>query len=308
VNLIFFGSPDFAVPSLERLAAEPGVRVTLVVSQPDRKVGRGGVWTAPPVAAAARRLGIPLLQPETIRGAEFAERLRREKPELIAVVAYGKLLPSEILAIPRLGCVNVHASLLPRHRGASPIQGALLAGDRHTGVTTMRMTEGLDAGPVLLHRHVEVREDDDAGSLSKRLADEGAALLAETVRGLSSADLEAVPQEGEATYSGVLRRSDGEIDWKTPAGTILRAARAYSPWPGLFTFLGGGRVKIISARAGPIVSRVAPGETVSTDDGFAVACGGGTSIVPLRLQREGRGVVTNAEFFRGLAKTARFGR
>lgn len=308
MNLIFFGSPEFAVPSLTRLSAEPEFRVSLVVSVADRRVGRGGAVTSPPVAALARRLGIPLSQPERIRDPDLAARLRAESPDSIVVVAYGKILPPEVLAIPRLGCVNLHASLLPRHRGASPIQAALLAGETRTGVTTMRMTEGLDEGPVYLHRHVAISEGDDAGSLSRRLSEEGAELLVDTLRGLSRSELAAIPQRGEPTYCRALRRADGEIDWSKPADRILRARRAYSPWPGLFTFRNGERIKILDARPGPESSGRTPGELFPIDGDFAVACGSGTSIEPVRLQREGKKTVGSAEFLRGLRQMGRFGR
>jgi methionyl-tRNA formyltransferase len=308
VKLIFFGSPEFAVPSLARISAEPEFRVSLVVSQPDRRVGRAQEVTSPPVAARARRLGIPLSQPEGIRDADFAALLRAESPDAIVVAAYGKILPAQILEIPKFGCVNLHASLLPRHRGASPIQAALLAGDASTGVATMRMTEGLDEGPVYLHRHVAISEGDDAGSLSKRLSEEGAELLVETLRKLSRSELTAIPQRGEPTYCRPLRRSDGEVDWSKPADGILRARRAYSPWPGLFTFRNGERIKILDARPGPESSGREPGELFPVDGDMAVACGSGSSIVPILLQREGKKPAESAEFFRGLPKAGRFGR
>lgn len=308
MKVVFFGSPEFAVPSLARLASEPGIRVSLVVSQPDRKVGRSGEVKAPPVAALARRLGIPLLQPETIRDPAFCRRIRDEAPDALAVVAYGRILPAEILEIPRFGGVNLHASLLPRHRGASPVQAALLAGDGVTGVSTMRMTAGLDEGPVYLHRHVAIEAKDDAGSLAERLSKEGADLLFETFRGISAGTLEPVPQKGEPTYCRTLRRSDGEIDWSKPADEILRASRAYSPWPGLFTFRNGERVKVLEARPGPPSRGRAPGELFESGGAAAVACGADSSIVPVRLQREGKKPVGAEEFLRGLPGTGRFGR
>jgi methionyl-tRNA formyltransferase len=308
MRLIFLGSPGFALPSLARLASEPEFHVSLVVSQPDRKVGRSGDLQSPPVAALARRLGLPLLQPEGIRDPAFEIRIRTEAPDAIVVVAYGRILPPEILAIPRLGSVNVHASLLPRHRGASPVQAALLAGDAVTGVATMRMTAGLDEGPVYLHRHAAISAGDDAGSLGDRLAREGADLLAETLRGISAGNLDPVAQAGEPTYCRTLRRSDGEIDWSKPAAEILRASRAYSPWPGLFTFRNGERVKILAARAGPASGDRAPGELFASPEGVAVACGSGSSIVPVRLQREGKKPAGAEEFLRGLPGTERFGR
>ena len=308
MNLVFFGSPEFAVPSLERLVSEPGTRVSLVVSQPDRPVGRSRELRPPPVARRARELGLPVLQPETVRNAGFAARIREEAPDAVVVVAYGKILPPEILEIPRLGCVNLHASLLPRHRGASPVQAAILAGDRMTGVATMRMTAGLDEGPVYLHRHVRIGGDEDSGSLSERLSRAGADLLAETLRGLEASKLVPVAQRGEPTYCRTLRRGDGEIDWTKPAGEIVRASRAYSPWPGLFTFQGAERVKILGARPGPSSPGRLPGELFEKDGAVAVACGAGTSIAPVRLQREGRKPASAEEFLRGRAGAVRFGR
>ncbi|MGH9442823.1 MAG: methionyl-tRNA formyltransferase [Thermoanaerobaculia bacterium] len=308
MRLIFFGSPEFAQPSLERVAGEPGVEVSLVVSQPDRKVGRSRAVTSPPVAELARRLGIPLLQPEAIRDPAFLERIRGESPDVFAVVAYGRILPPALLAVPRFGGVNLHASLLPRHRGASPVQAALLAGDPVTGVATMRMTAGLDEGPVYLHRHVRILPDDDAGSLSRRLSREGADLLAETLRGISTASLEALPQEGEPSYCRTLRRTDGEVDWSRTADEILRASRALSPWPGLFTYRNGERIKILGARAGPESRGRAPGDLFESGGSVAVVCGSESSIVPVRLQREGKRPASAEEFFRGLPPEGRFGR
>ncbi len=298
------------MPSLARLAAEPGFRVTLAVTQPDRAAGRHAEPAAPPVARLARELGVPLLQPERLRESPpILERLRAEAPDAIAVVAYGRILPREILDIPPLGCVNVHGSLLPRYRGASPVQAAILAGDRTTGVATMRMTEGLDEGPVYLVAELPIHADDTAAALAPRLADAGADLLVETLRGVAAGSIVARPQEGEASYCRPIRRRDGEIDWTREAGEIVRMLRAYTPWPGVFTSFRGERVKILEAREGGPAKRDAPGALEGDGRGISVVAGAGTSLAVERLQREGRSPVSGAEFLRGLreAEGARFG-
>ena len=295
------------MPSLVRAAAEPGFRVTLAVTQPDRAAGRHAAPLPPPVARAARDRGIPVLQPERLRNApDVVESLRREAPDAIVVVAYGKILPPEILAIPPLGCVNLHGSLLPRHRGASPVAAAILAGDPVTGVSTMRMTEGLDEGPVYLARQAPIAPEDDAATLSERLARIGADLLVETLHGIERGSLDPHPQEGEATYCRVIRRSDGDVDWSAPAVRIVRMLRAYTPWPGIHTFLAGGRLKILEAREGPPDRTRAPGEILGGDDA-RVVCGEGTTLRLERVQREGRRPVSGEEFLRGL-RGERFGR
>lgn len=300
LRIIFFGTPDFAVPSLERLAGDPAFRVAAAVSQPDRAVGRHSAAAAPPVARVARGRGIPLLQPASIRGAEFAAAVRELSPDALAVVAYGRILPRGLLDSARLGAVNVHGSLLPRHRGASPVQAAILAGDAITGVSTMKMTEGLDEGPVYATRETPVGESDTARELSARLAGIGAELLVETLRGIASGTLAARPQEGQPTYCRPIRRDDGRLDWHRPAVEILRMLRAYTPWPGIFTSLGGEVVKILDAAPGPGGLAGAPGSVVRAGEGWAVVCGEGSSIAPRRLQRAGRNPVGGSDFLRGI--------
>jgi methionyl-tRNA formyltransferase len=298
------------VPSLERLAAEQDFHVAAVVSRPDRAVGRHAIVESPPVARMARALAIPLLQPAGIRGADFVGAIRTTSPDVLVVVAYGKILPPELLGLPRLGAVNVHGSLLPRHRGASPVQAAILAGDAVTGVATMRMTEGLDEGPVFAERETPIEDGDTAQTLSARLAGMGAALLVETLRGIAGGTLAARPQQGEPTYCRPIRREDGRIDWSRPAGEILRMRRAFTPWPGIFTSLEGETVKILEAVAGPAGLTGAPGAIVAAGEGFAVICGESSSIEPVRLQRAGRKAAGAEDFRRGLragARELRFG-
>lgn len=301
MRVVFFGTPGFAVPSLEALI-DAGFDVPLAVTQPDRPVGRSGRPRPSPVADAARERGIPVETPERLRGnEEFFESLAAARPDAIAVVAYGKLLPAAILELPRLGCVNVHASLLPKYRGASPISAAIAAGDRETGVVTMRIGPELDAGPLYLERRLEIGPREDAASLSDRLARAGAELLAETLRGLEAGELSARPQTGEATFTRPLTREDGRIDWEKTAPEIERRLRAYSPWPGLHTVLGRERVKVLALEvfrggdpgAEPGTLRVAGGEAT-------VAAGQGTALVLKTVQREGRRPTTGMEFLRGL--------
>lgn len=310
MNVVFFGTPEFAVPSLARLCEEPEIRVALAVTQPDRPVGRHAVPSPSPVAAEALRRNVPLLQPERLRGAaDVFDRIRAERPDAIAVVAYGKIFPAELLELPPLGCVNLHASLLPRHRGASPIQAAILAGDDVTGVMTMRMAPELDVGPIYAQRRVAVGADDTSGTLSPRLAAEGADLLAETLLSLSRGTATAREQQGEPTYCRTIRRTDGKIDWSRPASHVLRMRRAYTPWPGIFTTLSGERVKVLDAREGPSKLGAPEGTIVPIGDDPAVVCGEGTSIVATLLQREGKTPVSGGEFWRGLRSFggARFG-
>jgi methionyl-tRNA formyltransferase len=229
------------------------------------------------------------------------QRLAAARPDAIAIVAYGKLLPGEILDLPPLGCVNVHASLLPRHRGASPISFALLAGDRETGVVTMRVVPELDSGPVYLTRSVSIGEREDAEALSGRLAREGAELLVETLRALESGTVEPRPQEGEPTFARPIRREDARVDWNEPAAQIEKRRRALTPWPGLHTFLEGGRVKLLELEIDRDATVEREPGTVWLDGNDAkAAAGGGTVLLLVRVQREGRRPVSGAEFLRGL--------
>ena len=310
MRVVFFGTPRFAVPSLEALL-DAGIEVPLVVTQPDRPLGRSGRPRPSPVAEVAGGRGIPIERPDRLRGnAPFLERLEEARPDAVAVVAYGKLLPDGILELPRLGCVNVHASLLPKYRGASPISAAILAGDRETGVVTMKIVPELDAGPVYLERRIGIADRDDAASLSQRLAREGAELLVETLRGLEAGRLSALPQRGEPTFTRPLTREHGRVDWGKAASEIERRLRAFAPWPGLHSVLNGERVKLLEievARGGPWDAQ--PGMLRDEGGEATVAAGDGTALVLKRVQREGRKPTTGTEFLRGLAsRPARFDR
>jgi methionyl-tRNA formyltransferase len=271
-----------------------------VVTQPDRPVGRHSEALPSAVSRAAAAHGLPVARPERLKGnSEFLERLRAIAPDVAVVVAYGRLLTDEILAVPRLGFVNVHASLLPKYRGASPVQAALLSGERETGVVTMRVEKELDSGPLYRERAVAIEEREDAGSLSRRLASVGAELLVETLAELERGAARPRPQVGTPSFCKPLRREDGEIDWRRPAAEIERRLRAFTPWPGLYTFWDGERLKILELDRGPTTQRP-PGSLWREGDRLLVAAGEGTSLVLGRVQRAGRRAMGADEFAKGL--------
>jgi methionyl-tRNA formyltransferase len=308
VRAVFFGTPDFAVPSLTALL-DGGVEVPLVVTQPDRPVGRHAAPVASAVARAAEARGIPVEKPERLRGNDaLLRRIGDLAPDAGVVVAYGRLLPNSLLALPRLAFVNVHASLLPKYRGASPIQAAILAGDPETGVVTMRVVEELDAGPIYRQRRVLIGEREGADSLTRRLAAAGGEILVETLHDLAAGTAEASPQKGEPSYCKPIRREDGEVDWTLPAGDLDRRLRAYTPWPGLFTFLGPERVKILAAEAGPGGRTEPPGAFWSEGDHLFASAGDGGSLELKLLQRAGRKPVSGADFARAVQPPGRFSR
>ena len=248
LKIVYMGTPDFAVPPLRALQ-ESDHQVLAVVTQPDRPKGRGRKLAPPPVKKTAAAFGIPVIQPETVRSENFHQRMRQLAPDLFVVVAFGQILPPSLLAIPAMGAVNVHASLLPRHRGAAPIQWAIIEGDEETGVTTMMMDKGMDTGDILLMEKTAITADETAAELHDRLSEMGAPLLLATIRRLQSGDLMPTPQDPEkATYAPMLKKTDGEIDWSQPAERIARRIRGMTPWPGAYTFSDGMRLKIFKAR------------------------------------------------------------
>jgi methionyl-tRNA formyltransferase len=301
LKAVFFGTPEFAVPSLEVLLSR--AVVPFVVTRPDRPVGRHSRPVPSPVGRRAEQSRVPVVKPARLKGErELQARLEEAAPDVGVIVAYGMLLPVEMLRVPRLGFVNVHASLLPRHRGASPVSAALLAGETETGVVTMRVIEELDAGPVYLERRLPIGPEEDAGSLSQRLSHLGADLLGETLRGLEADSLTARPQEGRPTFCRPLSREDGRVDWTLPAEELVRRLRAFSPWPGLYSFLGRERIKVLAASAVPGGGTHPPG-TLWQEGGEALAAaGGGTALVLERVQRSGRRPVGGVEFLRGLPR------
>jgi methionyl-tRNA formyltransferase len=245
-RIVFMGSPDFALPTLRRL--NEVFSVVGVVTQPDRPAGRGRTLTPPPVKSLANELDLPVIQPASLNEQEAKAQLRSWEPNLIVVVAFGQILRQDVLDLPQFGSINVHASLLPRWRGAAPIQAAILHGDSQTGVTIMKMDSGVDTGPLLSQQTIPLLKKETAGSLSPKLAKLGADLLIETLPAYLKGDLTPQPQQGEATYAHMLKKVDGELDLARSAQELERKVRAYDPWPGTYIDWRDGRLKILQAR------------------------------------------------------------
>jgi len=315
MKLVFCGTPAFAVPTLKALLAA-GHEIALVVSQPDRPVGRAQHLTAPPVKQAAMAAGIAVTQPEKIRSnTEFRSRLEAIAPEAILVVAYGRIIPPWMLALPRLGCINLHGSLLPKYRGAAPIQWAVAMGDRVTGNTTMLLEEGLDTGPILLQQTLEIGPDQTAIDLFDQLAQAGAPLVVETLAGMAAGTIHSRPQNHEgATYAPLLDREDGRMDFSHRAAhELYNRWRGFQPWPGAFTTLEGKKLIVgrmsLSSLASPDAGPFDAGAIRIENDRLFVACAANTWLEFTELQLEGKKRLPAAEFLRGnqLAPTARFG-
>jgi methionyl-tRNA formyltransferase len=291
MKVVFFGTPDFAIPTLERLLTSSH-DVIRVVSKPDKPVGRRQVLAAPPVVETARRHEIPVSQPKSLKGPKAERELRQMAPDVAVVVAYGRLVPAGLLSIPPFGFVNLHPSLLPRHRGPSPIQWALVCGDRSTGVTTMMLDEGMDTGPILLQRRVAIEPEETAELLAPRLAMMGAELVVETLDGLEAGSIAPRDQpEDGANVTPMLRRSFAKVDWTMPARQLVNRLRGFTPWPGLYTKFRGGRLKIFG------LEEVVPADSgnhdpgtvlASAPSGITVRCGKGTAVLITEMQREGR--------------------
>lgn len=300
MRLVFLGTPAFAVPSLRRLL-EVGHEVAGVVTQPDRPAGRGRRLRKPPVMQVAEEMGLPAIQPVTIRDPEVVDYLRRLRPEVAAVVAFGQILPRAVLDIPLQGCLNVHASLLPKYRGPAPIPWALIRGETVTGVTIMEVVEAVDAGPILLQRKTPITAEDNAGTLQDRLALLGAEALMETLRALERGEVTRTPQdEAEATYAPKLSPDLGRIEWPRSAGDLWSLVRGLAPQPGAYTFFRGLLVRVLAAQPLPGPARHTPGTIVGLRKGVGVdvATGEGTLLLTT-LQPEGKRVMTATEFTRG---------
>ncbi len=302
LRVVFMGTPEFAVPSLKALV-EAGYDVAAVVTQPEKPKGRGRKVSPSPVKEFASACGLKVLEPASIRDEAFVKGLSELAPDFIVVVAYGKILPPSVLKIPRYGCINVHASLLPKYRGAAPINWAVIRGEKETGVTTMLMDEGMDTGPVLLSERVSIAEDDTSESLSKRLADLGAALLVKTLRGLTEGSIKPKPQNNElASYAPLLKKEDGRIDFSKTASEVANLVRGTRPWPCAYTFWRGRLLKIHAGRAlkeADEKNGCRPGTVVEvSDDSIKVKCAKGLFAVT-ELQLEGRRRMKAGEFLRG---------
>jgi methionyl-tRNA formyltransferase len=293
--LIFLGTPTFAVPTLERIV-DAGHRVSAVFTQPDRPKGRGGLLTASPVKEAALRLGLPVHQPERIRHPDVVERLKQMNPDAMVVVGYGQIIPQAIIDIPKLGIINVHASLLPKYRGAAPIQWAVANGETRTGVTTMRIDAGLDTGDMLLKWDTEIGSEETALELGARLADAGAELLVKTLRDNPTP---VKQNSAEATYAPILKKEDGEIDWSWPASKIFNRSRGFQPWPGAYSYFRGQMFHIWKSRVSGEALQGEPGLMSAMDKRLLIACGDRTELELIEVQVEGRKRMSGTAFMNG---------
>jgi methionyl-tRNA formyltransferase len=301
MNLVFCGTPQFAVPTLAELVAAK-FQVRLVVSQPDRARGRGMETSISPVKELAASLGLPITQPVKIKNNEdFRTELVEAKPDAIIVVAYGRIIPPWMIALPPLGNINLHASLLPKYRGAAPIQWAIANGETVTGVTTMRIDEGLDTGDILLQREVPIAAEDTAVTLSPRLAEVGSKLMVETLRRLEAGDLKPQSQDNSrATLAPLLTKEDGAIDFTRGAADILNRMRGFQPWPGAYTSFRGKNLNLWAARiASNSPADIRPGELRVDNDRLLMGCGGGTALEITELQPEGKKRMSARDFING---------
>jgi methionyl-tRNA formyltransferase len=306
LKIVFCGTPSFAVPTLKGVL-RAGHEVALVVTQPDRPSGRGMTLVAPPVKETALAVGLPVIQPEKIKkNVEFQEKLESIAPDAILVVAYGRIIPKWMLELPRLGNLNLHASLLPKYRGAAPIQWAIANGEPETGATTMRLDEGLDTGEILMQRAMPLAPDQSSADVFPRLAEMGAALMMETLEGLDSGSITPVKQDDTlATHAPILTREDGRMDFSRPAMTIYNRWRGFQPWPGAWTMLAGK--KLVAHRLMPLDARSLSGGpdesgAVRIHQGrLFVRCGEATWLELVEVQLEGKKRMAAADFLRGHA-------
>ena len=298
--LVFCGTPRFAVPTLEKLV-EVGHSVSLVVTQPDRPRGRGMEMAISPVKDAAIRLGIAVLQPPTIKtNAEFRDRLAAIGPDAIIVVGYGRIIPQWMIDLPRFGNLNLHASLLPKYRGAAPIQWAIANGESVTGVTTMRIDAGLDTGEVLMPREMPIGPEDTTETLSPKLAFLGADLMVETLRGLETGQVRPTPQDhSRATLAPILKKEDGRMDFTRSAKDLFNRLRAFQPWPGAFTIFKGKTLQVHRAQPVQHTIKLTPGTVAVEGTKLFLGCGEDTALELIEIQLEGKRRMTAQEFISG---------
>lgn len=318
MRIVFCGTPQFAVPTFQHLLAQPGLEIAAVITQPDRARGRGQEVSFSPVKETAQAAGVPVHQPEKIRQPEAQELLQRIAPDAIVIIAYGQIIPARLLPIPRLGWINLHASLLPKYRGAAPINWAIVNGETKTGVTTMRIDAGMDTGDMLLQREMEIGAKEAAPELVARMAELGAPLMAETLRGLNAGTLAARQQNhAEASLAPMLKREFGLIDWSLTATNIFNRIRGFAPWPGAYTHFraqvchvwGEPAVSSQEAGAGSEAESNGPGTLVVERNDLFIVCGGATRLHVTAVKLEGRKQVSATEFLHGarLLPGERFG-
>jgi len=301
LRVVFMGTAELSCASLKALMASPDFRVAAVVTQPDRPKGRDLKLQASPVKEIALRASLPVLQPERAREPNFLAELQRLGPDLIAVAAFGQILPASILELPRFGCLNVHTSLLPKYRGAAPIQWAMVNGETETGVTVMKMDAGMDTGAILSQETTRIQADDDGETLHDRLAQLGAQLLLRTIPDYIAGKLQPKPQRTEGvSYAPKIKKQDGQIDWNQPAESIWNRVRGLKPWPGAFTYLPGGQRHLLKVWQAEVLDRSGPaGDVLQADNaGVTVGCGQ-RALRLLVLQREGGRRLTAGQFLAG---------
>ena len=297
MRLVYMGTPQFAVQPLRALTAA-GHEIAGVVTRTDKPAGRGRILAAPPVKRVARDLGIAVYQPRRVRAPEFIELLRKIEPEAIVVAAYGQLLPRELLTLPKFGCINIHASLLPAYRGAAPINWAIIRNERETGNTIMLMDEGMDTGAILMQESIPIGPEDTAGALTEKLSSLGAKLITRALPLIAAGKLVPLAQDAsKATMAPLLKKGDGLVDWKLPAAEIHNRVRGLSPWPGAYCFLDGKMVKIIKTE---VIDGAGEPGTLYEKDKNTLGAGTGSGILRiLSLQPEGGKPMTAGEFMRG---------
>jgi methionyl-tRNA formyltransferase len=301
LKLVFCGTPAFAVPSLRALLADSDFQVAAVVTQPDRPRGRGKKTANSPVKDAALEAGVPVYQPEKIKSESSLDYFKRLAPDVVVIIAYGQIIPAALIAIPRLGWINLHGSLLPKYRGAAPINWAIINGEKVTGLTTMRIDAGLDTGPMLLKYQIGIGSDKTAPELYAQLAEAGAPLMVETLKKLDRDEITPTPQDSsQATLAPPLKKEDGRIDWFLPAPKIYNRIRGLQPWPGAFTTFRGATCRIWGKPLKPVSAGGTPGIILPTQaDGLLAICGGATVLRVEHIQIEGRNRITDREFMNG---------
>jgi methionyl-tRNA formyltransferase len=302
LRLLFCGTPQFAVPTLKHLLAQSDFEVVAVITQPDRPRGRGREVSFSPVKQLAVESRIPLFQPEKIRTPESEQCLRNANPDAIVIIAYGQIIPARLLGIPRLGWINAHASLLPKYRGAAPIQWAIGNGETRTGVTTMRIDAGMDTGEMLFQRETSIGSNETAPELATRLAEISAPLMAETLRGLRDAVIQPKPQiHADASVAPLLKKEDGRIDWTQPAQVIFNRMRGFTPWPGSYSIFRGSSCQLFGEPASKELGYTQPPGTIHLEGGeLLVNCGEETLLRLSRVKPEGRKEVSALEFANGM--------
>lgn len=307
MRIVFCGTPEFAVPSLRRLAAEPGISVEAVITQPDRPRGRGQHISGSPVKEAALAASLHVYQPETIKSDSAQEFLKRVIPDAVVIIAYGQIIPARLLTLPRLGWINLHASLLPRYRGAAPIHWAIANGETITGLTTMQIDAGMDTGPILLQREMEIGPEETSPELAARMSEIGAGLIVDSLLKFDRGEISPVPQDSEkASHAPILKKEDGRIEWTRTAQQIYNRMRGFTPWPGTFSTFREqtchlwGRPEI----GGTTGDRITPGEVIASTKELYVVCGEETCLRLESVQVEGRKRISAREFANGARLTA----